>query len=121
MSHLDIGFSVSDNFFLFLPVFYSSDNFFQTLEKLVLPDFFGIFTFNEVLKTNFVICSTKNMGKHFVLFDKLLQVACDTWPSLRNIFFGHICNVLSNTHTLGCIRHKVQTSISIMCGHIYTI
>jgi len=50
LSHLDIGFNVWDNFFLFLPVFYSSDNFFQTLEKLVLPDFFGIFTFNEVLK-----------------------------------------------------------------------
>jgi hypothetical protein len=74
-------------FFLFLPVFYSSDNFFLTLEKLVLRDFFGILAFSDFLKTNFVICSTKNMGKHFVLSDKLLHVACDTWPSLCNILF----------------------------------
>ncbi len=100
MSHLDTCFSVWDSFFLFLPVFYSSDNFFQTLEKLVLCDFFfGILAFSDFLKTNFVICSTKNVGKHFVLSDKLLHVTCNTWPSLRNIYFCHICNVPSNTHT----------------------
>jgi len=99
LSHLDTGFSVWDSFFLFFLVFYSLDKFFQTLEKLVLCDFFGILIFSDFLKTNFVICSTKNMRKHFVLSDKLLHVACDTWPSLRNIFFWHICNVLSNTQT----------------------
>jgi hypothetical protein len=99
LSHLDTGFSVWDSFFLFLSVFYSSDNFFQTLEKLLLRDFFGILTFSDLKKTNFVICSTKNMGKHFVLSDKLLHVACDTWPSMHNILFWHICNVPSNTHT----------------------
>jgi hypothetical protein len=86
-------------FFLFLPIFYSSDNFFQTLEKLVLHDFFGILAFSDFLKINFVICSTKNMGKHFVLSDKLLHVAYDIWLSLGNILFWHICNVPSNTHT----------------------
>jgi len=88
-----------DSFFLFLPVFNSSNNFFQTLEKLVLHDFFGILAFSDFLKTNFVICSTKNMGKNFVLSNKLLHVTCDTWLSLRNILFWHICNVSSNTHT----------------------
>ncbi len=86
-------------FFLFFLVFYSLDNFFQTLIKLVLHDFFGILTFSDFLKTNFMICSTENMGKHFVLSNKSLHVACDTWPSLRNIYFWHICNVPSNTHT----------------------
>ncbi len=49
LSHLDTGFSVWDSFFFFffLPVFYSSDNFFQTLEKLVLCDFFGILAFSD--------------------------------------------------------------------------
>jgi len=77
LSHLDIGFSVWDSFFLFLPVFYSSNNVFQTLEKLMLHDFFGILVFSDFLKKNFVICSTKNMGKHFVLSDKLLHVTYD--------------------------------------------
>jgi hypothetical protein len=45
--------------------------------------FFGILAFSEFFKKQFVICSTKNMGKYFVLSDKLLHVACDTWPSLR--------------------------------------
>jgi len=98
LSHLDTSFSVWDSFFLFLPVFYSSDNFFQTLEKLVLRDFFGILAFSDFFFKKIVICSTKNMGKHFVLFDKLF--AYDTWPSLHNILFWHICNVSSNTHTL---------------------
>ncbi len=99
MSHLDTCFSVWDKFFLFLPVFYSLNNFFQTLEKLVLCDFFGILAFSDLKKNKFVICSTKNMGKHFVLFDKLVHVVCDTWSSLCNILFWHICNVPSNTHT----------------------
>ncbi len=86
-------------FFCFFPVFYSSNKFFQTLKKLVLCDFFGILAFSDFLKTNFVICLTKNMRKHFVLSDKLLHVTCDTWPSLHNILFWHICNVPSNTHT----------------------
>jgi hypothetical protein len=76
----------------------------------MLRDFFGILAFSDFLKTNFVICSTKNMGKHFVLFDKLLHVTYDIWLSLHNIFFWHICNVPSNTHTHLCIRHRVQTS-----------
>ncbi len=114
LSHLDTGFSVWDNFFLYLPVFYSSDKFFQTLEKLVLRDFFGILAFCDFLKTNFVICLTKNMGKRFVLSDKLLHVACDTWPSLHNILFWHICNVPSNTHTHPCIRHMVQTYYKVI-------
>jgi len=101
LSHLNIGFRVWDSFFsfFFLLVFYSLDNFFQTLEKLVLCDFFGILAFSDFLKINFVICSTKNMGKHFVLSDKLLHVACNIWPSLCNIYFWHICNVPLNTHT----------------------
>jgi len=78
LSHLDTGFSVWDSFFLFLSIFYSSDKFFQTLEKLVLRDFFGILAFSDFLKTNFVICLTKNMRIHFVLSDKLLHVACNT-------------------------------------------
>ncbi len=116
LSNLDTCFSVWDNFFLFLLIFYSSNIFFQTLKKLVLCDFFGILAFNDFLKTNFVICLTKNMEKHFVLSDKLLYVAYDIWSSLRNILFWHICNVSSNTHTPVqihthlCIRHGVQTS-----------
>jgi hypothetical protein len=74
LSHLDTCFSVWDNFFLFSLIFYSLDFFFQTLKKIVLCDFFGILAFNDFLKTNFVICSTKNMEKHFVLSDKLLHV-----------------------------------------------
>jgi len=98
LSHLDTCFSVWDSFFLFLPVIYSLDKIFQTLEKLVLRDFFGVLTFSDFFKKIFEICSTKNMGKHFVLTNKLLHVAYNTWPSLRNILFWHICNVLSNTH-----------------------
>lgn len=37
-------------FFFFWPVFYSSDNFFQTLEKLVLHGFFGILAFSDLKK-----------------------------------------------------------------------
>ncbi len=54
-----------------------------------------------------MICSTKNMGKHFVVSDKLLHVACNTWPPLRNILFWHIC-----THT-PVLMHWVQTSLGI--------
>jgi hypothetical protein len=43
------------------------------LEKKVQHDFFGILAFSDFLKTNFGICSTKNMGKYFVLSDKLLH------------------------------------------------
>jgi hypothetical protein len=51
------------------------------------------------------------MRKHFLLSDNLLHVICDTWSSLCNILFWHICNVSSNTHTHLCIRYGVQTSI----------
>ncbi len=118
MSHLDTSFSVWDSFFLFLPIFYSLDNFFQTLEKLVLHDFFGILVFSDFLKKNCDLFDQKH-GKHFVLSDKLLHVACDSWPSLCNIYFWHICNVLSNTHTYMCIKHGVQTSMII--NYNYTI
>ncbi len=138
MSHLDTGFSVWDTVFFFGSVFYSSDNFFQMLEKLVLHDFFGILAFSDFLKTNFGICSTKNMGKYFVLSDKLLHVACDTWPSLRRRpsvswhLCGHCCGRLSaQTHALfssaSCSDHRSNRSrtpfqsvagsrISILCN-----
>jgi hypothetical protein len=58
----------------------------------------------------FVICSTKNMGKHFVLSDKLLHIAYDTWSSLRNILFWHYV-MYRQIHTHLCIRHGVQTNI----------
>ncbi len=108
-------------FFFSLPVFFSSDNFFQTLEKLVLHDFFGILAFNDFLKTNFVICSTKNMGKYFVLSDKLLRVACDTWPSPSRRpsaswhLWGYCCGRLSaQTHAIfssaSCSDHRPNRS-----------
>jgi hypothetical protein len=52
LSHLDTGFSIRDNFLLFLPVFYSLNNFFRTLEKLVLRDFFGILAFSDLKNNN---------------------------------------------------------------------
>ncbi len=65
LSHLDTCFSVWDNFFLFLPVFYSSDNFFQTLEKLMLHDFFGILTFSDFFKNKICDLFDQKYGKAF--------------------------------------------------------
>jgi hypothetical protein len=58
------------------------------------------------LKTNFVICSTKNMGKHFVLSYKLLHVACNTWPSLRN----PACTATSSSYTVSKQASNQQES-----------
>jgi hypothetical protein len=105
---LDTDFSVWDGFFFFWLVFYNSDNFFQTLEKLVLHDFFCILAFSDFLKTNFVICSTKNMGKYFVLSDKLLHVACDTWPSRDGVHPRP--GICAATAAAACLRRRMRAS-----------